>query len=186
MKVFINPGHDRKYDSGACGFGMREADIAYNVGVLVQKYLDAAGCETMLMQSDNLFWDSDYPDRRDSCVVVEANNWDADVFVSIHCNAATPAAKGTEVEVYNTDNPISDGAKLGQCIQNQIVGALGTVDRGIKSRPGLVVINSTDMPSCLVEMAFISNEEDAELLRTKQDDFARAIARGVTDYEQLM
>jgi len=39
------------------------------------------------------------------------------------------------------------------------------------------------MPAILVETAFIDNEEDAELLRNRQDAFARAIARGVTDYE---
>jgi N-acetylmuramoyl-L-alanine amidase len=32
-------------------------------------------------------------------------------------------------------------------------------------------------------MAFIDNDDDAELLANRQDDFARAIARGVTDYE---
>jgi N-acetylmuramoyl-L-alanine amidase len=40
------------------------------------------------------------------------------------------------------------------------------------------------MPACLVEMAFIVNEEDAALLKYHHDDFARAIACGVTDYEQ--
>jgi N-acetylmuramoyl-L-alanine amidase len=42
------------------------------------------------------------------------------------------------------------------------------------------------MPACLVEMAFIVNEEDASLLKYHVDDFARAIARGVTDYEQSL
>lgn len=186
MKVYINPGHDRDHDSGACGYGMRECDVAYAVGVRVQHYLEAAGCEVKLMQSDNLFWDSNYPDRQGECVVADANNWGADVFVSIHCNSVdgAPEANGTEVEVYSAD-PDTDGAKLGQCIQTQIVDALGTTDRGIKSRPGLIVINSTDMPSCLVEMGFISNEDDAKLLADNQDDFARAIARGVTDYENM-
>ena len=34
----------------------------------------------------------------------------------------------------------------------------------------------------LVAMAFIDNPDDAILLRDRQDDFARAIARGVTDF----
>ena len=50
--------------------------------------------------------------------------------------------------------------------------------------PGLMVLKHTDMPACLVETAFIDNDADAELLRTGYDDFARAIARGVTDYQQ--
>ena len=54
----------------------------------------------------------------------------------------------------------------------------------MKERPGLCVLKHTDMPAVLVETAFIDNDEDAELLTNRQDDFARAIARGVTDYEQ--
>ena len=38
------------------------------------------------------------------------------------------------------------------------------------------------MPAVLVEVAFISNEDDVQLLVNNQDDIARAIARGVTDY----
>ncbi|WP_199846815.1 N-acetylmuramoyl-L-alanine amidase family protein, partial [Acidaminococcus fermentans] len=59
-----------------------------------------------------------------------------------------------------------------------------TTDRGVKVMPGLMVLKHTDMPACLVETAFIDNDADAELLRTGYDDFARAIARGVTDYQQ--
>ena len=42
----------------------------------------------------------------------------------------------------------------------------------------------TDAPACLVEMAFISNDAEAALLvdAAWQDRYARAIARGVTDY----
>ena len=97
------------------------------------------------------------------------------------CNAANTEAHGTEVEIY----PGSDESqRLGQCIQSQIVDSLGTTDRGLKERPGLCVLKHTDMPAVLVETAFIDNDEDAELLTNRQDDFARAIARGVTDYEQ--
>jgi N-acetylmuramoyl-L-alanine amidase len=72
---------------------------------------------------------------------------------------------------------------LAQYIQNQIVDSLGTLDRGIKAMPQLLVLKYTDMTAVLVEMAFIDNDDDAELLANRQDDFARAIARGVTDYE---
>lgn len=39
MKVFINPGHDKVYDSGAKNdvLGIRECDIAYVIGALVEK-----------------------------------------------------------------------------------------------------------------------------------------------------
>lgn len=188
MKVFINPGHDRKYDSGAVNSnsGLREADVAANVGALVEKYLVAAGCECQLMQSDNLAptgaGRSEYDDRQGLTVTETANEWGADVFVSIHCNAFNESAHGTEVECYGA----GEGARLAGNIQKQIVGALGTLDRGVKSMPYLLVLKYTDMPACLVEMAFIDNDDDAGFLANKQDDFARAIARGVTDYEQSL
>ncbi len=181
MKVFINPGHDLVYDSGAVNpnSGLRECDVSAKVGNAVKEYLEAAGCECQLLQSDNLYWDSQYADRNVS-VVQSANDWPADIFISIHCNAANGQAQGTEVECYSR---MSNGGNLAQCIQNQIVGALGTVDRGVKEMPGLIVLKHTDMPAVLVETAFIDNDDDATLLVDRSDDFAAAIARGVTDYE---
>lgn len=176
MKVFLNPGHapNGNPDPGACNdaMGLRECDVAANVVNLLEGYLAAAGVEIAgVLQSDSLGEIAD-----------TANASGADIFISVHCNAFNCCAKGTEVLIYRAGG---EGEKLAQCIQNQIVGALGTVDRGLKERPGLYVLKHTDMTAVLVEMAFIDNGEDAELLRDRQDDFARAIARGVTDY-QLM
>lgn len=184
MKVYINPGHDQEHDSGAVNpvDGLREADVAAEVGALVQEYLEAAGCETMLRQSDNLIWDSPYADRQDAAVCPEANSWGADIFLSLHCNAFNTEAHGTEQEVYSYG---SASEQLAACIQKQLVDTLDTNDRGIKERPGLIVLRATDMPAVLTEIAFIDNESDAELLRNRIDDIARAIARGVTDYECL-
>ena len=113
-----------------------------------------------------------------------ANKLEADLFISIHCNSVeSPYAEGTETWYCNGS---SAGRMLAECIQDQIVDSLNTVDRGIKvavpGKNGLYVLTNTDMPAVLVELAFISNEDDEKLLRNNQDDFARAIARGVTDY----
>ena len=188
MKVFINPGHDQEYDSGAVNpnTGLRECDVAAEVGALVIDYLEAAGCECQIMQSDNLAptpaGRSEYANRQGPTVTETANDWGADIFVSIHCNAANTTAQGTEVECYGSGT----GEQLAQCIQSQIVDSIGTTDRGVKYMPQLLVLKYTDMPAVLVEMAFIDNDDDAELLAGKQDEFARAIARGVTDYEQMI
>lgn len=50
--------------------------------------------------------------------------------------------------------------------------------------PELLVLRYTDMPAVLVETAFIDNDDDMALLVNNEDDIARAIARGVTDYVQ--
>lgn len=76
---------------------------------------------------------------------------------------------------------------LASYIQNQIVDALDTTDRGVKiATPGvngLYVLTNTDMPAVLVELGFISNSDDEKILANNQDALARALARGVTDYE---
>ena len=178
MKVFINPGHAPcgNPDPGACGNGLRESDVAATVGHAVEGYLTAAGCEVQLFQSDSL--------REISST---SNNWGADVFVSIHCNSAgAEAARGVETFSY----PYSaNGKALAACIQNQLVDEFKKIDpdfpdRGLK-QANFHVVRETDAPAVLVELAFISNPEDAALLKYHADNFARAVARGVTDYQRL-
>lgn len=176
-KIFINPGHDElslkgtyDYDAGACNeeMGLYENEICDAVGRLVVDYLTAAGCECNILQSESL-----------SGICAAANAWGADYFISIHCNAFNGIANGTETLTYPSD---IEGYKLAEAIQNQIIDTFDTTDRGLKARTDLAVLNGTNMPAVLVEMAFIDNPDDAILLRDRQDDFARAIARGVTDF----
>lgn len=179
MKVFNNPGHapGGTPDPGAVNpiTGLRECDVVLAVGKLVDGYLCAAGCSTQLLQSDSL-----------SYVVSAANSWEADVFVSIHCNSAVnTAAKGTETWYCHGSR---GGKVLAGYIQQQITASLPVIDRGLKEATpgvnGLYVLSNTDMPAALVELAFISNPSDERLLAdaAAQDEFARAIARGITDY----
>ena len=176
MRVFLNAGHapNGNPDPGACGWGLRECDVAKNVADLVAGYLTAAGVEVVgNLQSDSL-----------EEVVDASNESEADLFISIHCNACNGNARGTEVWYYHRS---ANGELLADCIRHQIVDALGTADRGSKgAKPGvngLYVLSNTDAVAVLVELAFIDHAGDAELLGTQQDEFARAIARGVTDYE---
>lgn len=178
MKVFLNPGHapGGHPDPGAVNeeTGLRECDVALAVGKSAASYLNAAGVETELLQSDSL---------EEICEA--ANTSDADIFVSIHCNAAeAEEANGTETWACAGSYR---GSMLASYIQNQIVDALDTTDRGVKiATPGvngLYVLTNTDMPAVLVELGFISNSDDEKILANNQDALARALARGVTDYE---
>ena len=169
MKVFLNPGHDLYLDPGACGNGLEESQITCSVAKLLEGYLERAGIQVVhVMQDDDLEY-----------VCYTANQSDADIFVSIHCNAAENIeAHGTETFAYALKGP---GAALAIDVQTSIVSALGTNDRGIK-QANFLVLKQTIMPAILVELAFISNKDDAELLKTKQEEFALAIAKGIEDY----
>lgn len=180
-KVFVNPGHMVGVEPGACGNGLIEAEVALRIAERVVKYLEAVGYEVMLLQSDNLAGESPaYPN-----VVRTANEWEADLFVSIHCNAFNGTVRGTESLVHSLGTPAH---KLATCINNQIVNTmqaidLNFVDRGVKQDTRrLAVLRHTAMPAVLVETAFIDNPKDAKLLVEQEDNFARCVARGVTDY----
>lgn len=174
MKVFINPGHapNGNPDPGACCNGLRECDVAHNVANLLAGYLVTAGVEVAdVLQDDSL-----------SAICDNANSSGADLFISIHCNSvANPNAEGTETWYWQGS---VKGKKLSECINKQICSSLGTINRGAKPTTGLYVIKHTGCTAVLVEMAFISNMDENILLKQNQDEFARAIARGVTDYQR--
>lgn len=168
MKVCINPGHDVNLDSGAVNqrTGRRECDVALEAGQLLQTYLNQAGCQTVLVQDDDLGY-----------VCHVSDDFDADIFVSLHCNAFNTQARGTET-LYKSFN----GQRLANDIQSQIIRSINTVDRGVKKRDDLWVLNGTNAVAVLVEMAFIDNDDDLEMLNNDLDTIVRAIARGITDY----
>lgn len=73
---------------------------------------------------------------------------------------------------------------MAEYIQKRIIETLHTRDRKVKQNSDLCVLENTVMPAVLVETAFISNDSDAQLLMNNLDDFARAIACGITDFWQ--
>ena len=176
MKICINAAHYPGMDSGAVGAsGLQEADVVRRIMELVSYYLLQVGYETLEVQEEEL---------QDICDA--SNDFGADLFVSIHCNSSSNAEdNGTEVW-YNDGSVV--GEKLAGYILQQIVDSLPVDNRGVKDAipgvNGLFILQNTDCPAVLVETGFISNADDEALLAndTKRDEFARAIARGITDY----
>lgn len=166
-KVVVNGGHEPNVDSGALGSRSTEAEVTQKLMLLVAAYLEKAGCDVMAVQTADL---------AEICDVT--NRWGADILVSIHCNAFNKKAKGTETFCYYGSR---EGDALAHHIQSQIVTSLATANRGVKEA-GYYVLKHTKCTAVLVETAFIDNLGDEQLLVDKTDDFARAIARGVTDY----
>ena len=169
MKIFLDPGHGGK-DPGAEAAGYREKDIALNIAHMVGMILEEAGAEVRMSRERDVF----------VCLyerAMMANEWGADLFLSIHCNSATSsAATGTESLVYAENGRVNDLA--GQ-IADRIGQDLHLTNRGVKVRPELAVLNSTHMDAVLVETAFISNAKDRNKLLIQPEDFAAAIAGAI-------
>jgi len=108
-------------------------------------------------------------------IVKMANNSNADIFISIHNNASiSPAANGTET--YWCPNGVNGSSQLANLVQTNLVDKAGRSNRGVKTAD-FRVIKNTNMPAALVECAFVSNSEEAELL--KSDSFQEKCATGL-------
>ena len=177
----LDPGHGGS-DPGACGNGLRECDINLIVALKVKGYLEAVGYQVIMTRETDKDVYGPYATASQElgarCDI--SNNAGADLFVSIHCDSFNEISNGTTT-LYCEGSV--KGKQLAGFIQHQLISLGGLTDRGLKTNP-LYVTKNTDAPACLTELAFISNPKDAAKLGDSvwQDQFARAIARGITDY----
>ena len=180
--IFIDQGHNPQgVNAGAEGFGYREQDITYAVGIYLRDILLEDGrfeARTSRNAPDEVLGTSNATSL--AARVNAANSWGADYFISIHCNASeNPAANGSEVYVYRED---SVAAALARQVLDAIVARVGTKDNGVRVNPALYVLRRTQMPAILVELAYITNAEDVQKLVNDQYAFAYAIYEGLCFY----
>ncbi|HSH36569.1 N-acetylmuramoyl-L-alanine amidase [Schnuerera sp.] len=169
VKVFLDAGHGGK-DPGALGNGLREKDIALAITMKIGNILKKHGLDIRYSRTTDVFLD-----RTDRATM--ANKAGSDVFISIHCNGFHDSSvKGVETYRYTSSN---SGGKLAKAIQDSIIlNGVYTVNRGIKTAD-FDVLRLTRMPAVLVELAFITNFQDAHILKKRQDDLAIAVAKGI-------
>lgn len=186
IKIFIDQGHNpQDINAGAEGNGLREQDITYNVGIYLRNLLNNNSCfeaRTSRNTPTEILGFSNTSSLRTR--VDAANNWPANYFISLHCNASDNTSfNGTEVYVVRSG---SEAYYLAEYILDAIVKRVGTRNNGVRINPSLYVLRNTTMPAILVEMAYITNAEDAEKLRDDQYQFAYAIYEGLLEYFDLV
>ena len=180
--IVVDAGHGGK-DSGSIGHEGKsdqiyEKDVNLATALKVAGYLEQAGFNVRTTRHDDTYVDK-------YVRASFANQLDADFFLCIHINSSeTSAAKGSEVCYYNKDGESYvygiTSKVAAEALNSEVVAALGTQDRGVKSSPDLAVLNKTNMPAVIVEGAFISNESDFALLKQTDefvDRYAYAISR---------
>ena len=151
-KVFIDAGHGGG-DSGAVGNGLKEKDLTLAIAKECAKVLRAAGVQVKMSRTGDT-----YPSLGERCRM--ANNWGADLFVSVHINAGG----GTGFESYILTGAGSKTAKFQDAVHETIAAGCGLKDRG-KKRAGYYVLKHTAMPAVLTENGFIDNKNDAAKLK---------------------
>lgn len=177
-KIVIDPGHGG-YDTGAIGSnGTREKDITLAVGLKLGKLLEKQNVQVVYTRkTDDVSWPSNELEDLQARSKI-SDDFKPDYYVSIHCNSfKSSSAYGTETYSYSYGGKAE---KLARDVQSELVGTLGTYDRGMKLG-NFYVIRETEAPAILTELAFISNPDEESLLNS--DDFqnkcAEAIARAI-------
>ncbi len=180
-KIYIDPGHNCSgADTGAVGFGLKEQDVSVQIGVLLRDMLINSG-QTVKMSRDSIT-DTVSSSLNGSLAYRYngANSWNADIFVSIHCNAANTKAYGCET-YYCTGS--TQGRALAECVQPHMTAETERYNRGVKSA-NFAVIKHTNMPAILVETAFIDNYDDNRFLASDDGKYKCAVGiyKGICDY----
>lgn len=167
-KIFLDPGHGGQ-DFGAIGNDLREKDLVLDIATRIQQQLgDFNEVEVQLSRED----DSDLSLNERTEL---ANDWDADIFISVHVNAS--GQTGFESFIWN-GNVSSVTQSYQNIIHAAIMNEIGGTDRG-KKRANFAVLRTSKMPAILTENLFIDRTEDADRLRSNQ--FLESVAQGHTN-----
>ena len=189
--IFLDPGHGGS-DSGAVENGVREKDLTLSVYNKVSSRLASLGYT--VLTSRNTDKDVGLVSRAD-----QANKSNADLFLSIHFNAGGRGTaygietyyykheQGYEPEInkdnHNSPERIEKSRKLANKIQQNLLYKTGAYDRGVK-RASFAVLRETSIPSILVELGFIDNQEEVNKIKTNeyQEKLADGIVDGIVEY----
>ena len=175
MIICIDPGHSGDYEPGAVRGIYKEATLTLKIANHVKAHLEVYGYDIVMTRTEEL--DNDLLQPR----VDIANAAAADVFVSIHINAAdNEQARGFEIYHYPSSRL---GNSLAVNVQRSLIRVVNLPNRGIKTA-GWYVLRYTNMPAIMVECGFLSNPVDIMDVASSQGQwfFGEAIAQGIHCY----
>jgi len=190
MTIILDPGHGggRRGSSD----GNREADMNLRVGRLLEKLLRDAGVNVQMTRDGD--HELSLPDR--AAVANQAIRPDggrgADLFISIHHNAAGRSANYTTVWFHGEadwSEPDLDVARyvghaLGEALRTDVGRTSPLMSDQQMYREGFGVLRHCQVPAILLECSFFSNPEENERLRDAFYNLreAYAVYRGLCQY----
>lgn len=180
IKISIEAGHGGS-NSGAVGLsGIKEKDINLDLSLKLEKLFRKYGAEVLQVRDSDK--DMTLLSRREI-----ATNSDANIHLSIHANASDPVTEFLGVSGTCTfyHNPF--WAPLAENIYKRLI-ELNLKPFGTVGSFNYRVTRMSEMPSILVEQAFMSHAEDEEKLADEnfRSDMAYKIYLGILDYLKYM
>lgn len=179
--VVIDAGHGGM-DEGTVSADGRQKEKDYNLYVVerLKKRLDQSGIGVYYTRLD---------DRAVSKKkrVWLANTLNADLLVSVHCNASDPgdtSAFGVEA-LYSerSTNSSLSGKQLAGALKDNVVKSTGNRDRGLIQREQLYLLHHSKVPASIIEIGYMSNALDLKYIRKArgQEEIAEGIYQGILE-----
>lgn len=178
--VVLDAGHGGK-DPGAIKNNVYEKTLNYNILCVKAKCL--------FEQSDIKVY---YTRETDKYIDLStrakfAAKVEADLFISLHMNSSEQAtATGTEVFYSSANNQKNDSGlnsyRMGNILVDNLCASMGTKRRGT-TKSDYYVVKYNAVPAVLIELGFISNEEECKKLSDEiyQEQAAQAIYQSVLE-----
>lgn len=197
--VVIDPGHQAKgnyatepngpgstemkakVSSGTQGVstGIPEYKLTLAVSFMLKEELEARGYQVIMTRETH---DIDISNVERAIIANEAK---ADAFIRVHADSSTnSSAKGVMTICQTQKNPYNaewyeESYQLSKLVLDEVVAATGAKKRYIWETDTMTGINWTTVPTTILEMGFMSNPEEDELMAT--DEYRRKIAVGVAN-----
>ncbi len=179
--IVIDAGHGGVDEGASVGRGRyREKDYNLIVVKRLKKLLDRTGFDVHYTRLE----DKTVSKKRRTDI---ANNLKADLFISIHCNAAergNTTAYG--VEALYSDRKFKYGfcssKKLAGLLVNNVSEKVHNKKRGVIKREHLYLLRHSDVAVSIIEIGYMSNKSDLNYIKDKEEQ--KKIAEGI--YESIV
>ncbi|MCT4544092.1 MAG: N-acetylmuramoyl-L-alanine amidase [Vallitalea sp.] len=195
-KIFIDPGHGFS-DAGTIppdefNMNFTESEVVLDIANRVTDILKKYNYDVAMSRTEN------YNEIQEKKIykikmgerVKLAQEYNADVFVSLHINAYKESSEINGLDIYYCEKDETYNKKtnkLSEAISQKFIQKTGIEDIKIHQEPrnsAYYVTKMTTMPSVLFEMGYVTNKEDAK--RFLDEDFLNklsvSIAEGIMKY----
>ena len=184
VKIGIDPGHQAhgnsaqeavapgssetkaKVSSGTYGrfTGVPEYEVNLDISLQLRDALEALGCEVYMTRETN---DVDISNQERAIMM---NELGVDLVLRIHCNGSTnKSAQGIGLYIRKTGTNADECMRAAEALLPAMVEATGAESDGIFRRDTYTGLNWSEVPSILVEMGFMTNEEEDYKLNDPAD-----------------
>lgn len=180
--IVIDPGHGG-VDGGAIGKDKTsEKEITLTVAKKTRDYLQQAGALVYLTREEDEDLASKHTkgfsarkseDIRNRLSFIHEK--EADLFITIHLNAL-PSSRWRGAQTFYSTH-IDDNEHLAKMIQGELVRNLENTNRKALSIQNIYLLKYAEVPGALVELGFLSNDEERELL--KQDKYQQKLSASI-------